>query len=248
MIVRGAVVPHAPVVLEQVQPSLEAGRRLRSEVASLDLTGAEAVVVVSPHGPRAGVYGRPEGALHGFGIEDLEVARRSHGDVARALARAWDRPLIEGPADFGIVVPLLLGVGDDLPVVAVTLPEVTGPAAHPVDETLRDAAGLATALSSIAERHDLAIVASAHSSAGLSSRAPLTELAGALDVHRALLEGLEHDPAQTESVLERLHSVGNACGIGPLAALARLPTGRIRRRLSHEAPFGVGYLVGEWAS
>lgn len=248
MIVRGAVVPHAPVLLERVQPALEEGRRLRNEVASIDFSRADALVVVSPHGSRTGVYARSEGSLHGFGIEGLEVTRRTHSDLARALTRAWDRPLIEGPADFGIVVPLLLGLGDGIPVVAVTLCEITGPAAHQVDETLKSAYSLAIALSSIAEQHDIAIVASAHSSAGLSPRAPLTEVPGALDVHRALLDELDHDPAQIENVLERLHSVGDACGIGPLAMLARLLSGRGRKRLSHAAPFGVGYVVGEWAS
>ncbi|MGH2699336.1 MAG: hypothetical protein ACRDJL_09085, partial [Actinomycetota bacterium] len=108
MIVCGAVVPHAPVLLEAIQPSLEEGRRVHAAVEGLDLSGADTVVVVSPHGARAGVYGRARGSLAGFGIEGVKVRRASDLETARGLADAWGRPLIERPPDFGVLVPLLL--------------------------------------------------------------------------------------------------------------------------------------------
>ncbi len=248
MIVRGAIVPHAPVLIESIQPHLDAGRWLRKAIAGLDLEGVETVVVVSPHGRNAGVYAEPNGSLDGFGLSGITTSERSDADFARALSEAWRRPLVESPADFGVVVPLALGLGGGLPAVGVTLPEITGPQGASAGQAISAAAELTHALESVAGLRDIAVVASAHSSAGLSSRAPLTEVPGAADVDAALQDALAHDPARVIELIDDLHSVGDSCGIAPLAALTPLLSGWRNRSLRVESPFGVGYIVAEWAA
>jgi hypothetical protein len=244
----GAVVPHAPVLLEALQPSLEEGRRVRAGISNLDLSGADTVIVISPHGSRAGVYGRAHGSLGGFGIEGQAVDRRGDPNTARLLADAWDRPLLEEPLDHGVVVPLLLGLGGDLPIVGVALPELTGSGASPLSEVLDEAGALARAIESLAAKGSHAVAASAHSSAALSARAPLTEIPGAREVDDNVVQALERDPALVGDLLEPLHRVGGACGVGPLATMKELVAGFRNEELLRESPFGVGYLVGRWAS
>lgn len=248
MIAHGAIVPHAPVLLEDIQPSLDEGRRVRKAVGELDFSKADAIVVVSAHGPVAGIYERSEGSLRAFGIEGLEARRDTDAGLIRSLAGSWDRSPIEGPVDFGVVVPLLLGVGDGLPVAAVTLPETTGPQGSSLTDALDAAQTLASALVTVADERDVAVVASAHSSAGLTARAPLTEVPGATDVDRELVAALEEDPALVGGLLTRLHEIGDACGVGPLAMFARLLGGWRSEGVTYEAPYGVGYMVGQWTA
>ena len=247
MIAHGAVVPHAPVLLENIQPSLDEGRRVRKAVDVLDFSNADVVVLVSPHGPTAGIYEHCEGSLRGFGIGDAEAARDTDAGLGRALGTAWGHEPIDGPVDFGIVVPLLLGVGGDLPMVAVSLPQTTGPGARALSESVDAAKGLAGALATAADERAVAVVASAHSSAGLSARAPLTEVSGAAEVDREVVEALEADPARIENLLGPLHEVGHACGVGPLSVLPHLLEGWRSEGLTYEAPYGVGYMVGRWS-
>ena len=248
MIARGAVVPHAPVLLEAIQPSLDEGRRVRKAMGELDLSEVEAVVIVSAHGPAAGIYERVEGSLRGFGIEGLEVARDTDAELVRWFADAWGRAPLDGPVDFGVVVPLLLGVGDGLPVVAVALPETTGPRANQTSDALDAARTLSEALRKVADARELAVVASAHASAGLSDRAPLTKVSGASDVDRELVAALEEDPGLVDALLARLHGTGDACGIGPLAVIGHLFEGWRSAGITYEAPYGVGYPVGQWTA
>ncbi|MGH2773815.1 MAG: hypothetical protein ACRDJT_00085 [Actinomycetota bacterium] len=248
MIAHGAVVPHALVLLEAIQPSLDEGRRVRKAVSELDFSEAEVVVIVSAHGPRSGVYERVEGSLHGFGIEGLEVVRDTDAELVRSLVDAWGHAPVTGPVDFGVVVPLLLGVGDGLPVVAVTLPQTAGPKRAAMPVALDAARTLSEALRTVADGRDVAVVASAHASAGLTSRAPLTKVPGATDVDRELVEVLEEDPGLVEGLLARLHGTGDACGVGPLAVIARLFGGWKSEGITYEAPYGVGYLVGQWTT
>lgn len=247
MISHGAVVPHAPVLLEDIQPSLDEGRRVRKAIGELDFSNADVVVVVSPHGPAAGIYERSEGSLRGFGIDGVEAVRETDDDLSRSLSNAWARAPIGSPLDFGIVVPLLLGLGGDLPVVGVSLPRTTGPGASSLPEASDAAGTLAEALATTVDGRDLAVVASAHASAGLAARAPLTEVSGATEVDSELVAALEGDPARVEGLIERLHEIGQACGTGPLAMFAQLFGGWRSGGLTYEAPHGVGYMVGQWS-
>lgn len=246
MIVHGAVVPHAPVLLEDIQPSLDEGQRIRKAIDELDFSSADVMVVVSPHGPAAGIYERCEGSLSGFGIDGVEAVRATDVDLSRSLANAWGRAPIGSPLDFGIVVPLLLGLGGTLPVVGVTLPQTTGPGRSALSDALDAAGTLAEALVTTANGRALAVVAGAHASAGLSARAPLTEVSGASEVDSELVAALENDPARVQGLIERLHETGEACGAGPLAMFAQLFGGWRSGGITYEAPYGVGYMVGQW--
>ena len=247
MIVRGAIVPHAPVLLAEVQPHLDEGRWLREATAELHLSDASAVVLVSPHGARAGVYRRPQGTLAGFGVPSIAATAPCDDRLAARLADTWGRPVLDSEADFGIVVPLCMGVSRDLPVVAVALPEVTGPQAGRLEDALTESRTLAAAILELSGRKDLAVVESALSCAGLSPRSPLTEIPGADLVHKRVEEAAGNDPASLEPLLNDLHEVGDACGIGPLAAVARVLAGMRSIGLNSHHPFGVGYLVAEFA-
>ena len=238
--------PHAPVLLEDIQPSLDEGRRIRKAIDELDFSSADVIVVVSPHGPAAGIYERCEGSLSGFGIDGVEAVRATDVDLSRSLANAWGRAPIESPLDFGVVVPLLLGLGGTLPVVGVSLPQTTGPGGSSLSDALDAAETLSHALVTAADERDVAVVASAHASAGLSDRAPLTEVSGATEVDSELVAALEDDPARVEGLVERLHETGEACGAGPLAMFAQLFEGWRSEGVTYEAPYGVGYLVGQW--
>jgi hypothetical protein len=249
MIVHGAVVPHAPVLLEEIQPSLDEGRRVRKAIDALDFSGADVIVVVSPHASSAGIYERCEGSLSGFGIDDFEVESDTDAELRLALERAWGRPQIDGQLDFGIAVPLLLGLGAGHPVVAVSLPPTTGPGSSSLPDALDASTSLARALTASANELSVAVgvCVSAHASAGLSHRAPLTLVSGARDADRDLISSLEEDPASIAGLTGRLHEIGQACGVGPLAAFGQLFGGWRTEGVTYEAPYGVGYMVGQWS-
>ena len=98
-----------------------------------------------------------------------------------------------------------------------------------------------------ADGRALAVVASAHAGAGLSARAPLTEVPGATEADRDLVAALEEDPALVEGLIGRLHEIGQACGVGPLATVGQLFEGWRTEGITYEAPYGVGYMVGQWS-
>ncbi len=247
MIAHGAVVPHAPVLIEDIQPSLDEARRVRKALDELDFSGADVIILVSPHGPTAGIYERNEGSLRGFGIDGFEVECETDAELGLSLGRVWEQPQIEAGLDFGIVVPLLLGLGDGRPVVAVSLPQTTGPGSGSLSDALDASRTLSGALKATADERAVAVVASAHGSAGLTHRAPLTQLSGAMDADRDLIEALEDDPALVEGLINRLHEIGHACGVGPLAAFGQLFGGWTTEGITYEAPYGVGYMVGQWS-
>jgi hypothetical protein len=121
-----AIVPHAPLLVRGVSPdNEEITEDLRRAVELLDLGEVDAFVLISPHGERSGVYGGAEGSLAGFGVSGASLKREVDSRLAVRLRERWGRPALEG-TDHGISVPLMLGLLPDVPVVAVTLREVTG--------------------------------------------------------------------------------------------------------------------------
>ena len=221
------MVPHAPLLLAEVAGPKNAARTaaVAAEVAALDLSGVDAVVIASPHGNAPGVYAAPAGDLRGFGARPAVEARGDEA-LARDLAHAWGQPVLDEPADYGVVVPLLL-LNVDAPVVAVA-----------VDE----GAALARALARSAGDRRLAFVASANLSAGLGERAPVPCVEGAAAADAAVLEALRRDPSaltRQRAELERAAS----CGAAPLGAFGTLCAGRSCDVRAYDHPFGVGYAV-----
>lgn len=201
-----------------------AGVRAAIEAVSLD----GVVVIASPHGRRTGVYASPSGDLDGFGPRGLTVAAPGDEELARDLARAWDAPLLEEPADHGIVVPLRF-LRVPAAVVAVAFEDGSG-----------DGASLASALASL--DRPFSFVASANLSAGLTERAPLPSLEGAAETDEAALSALRESPESLTDLGPALVAAGS-CAAPALAAFGSLFGGRACDVVAYDHPFGVGYAV-----
>ncbi|MGH2693462.1 MAG: hypothetical protein ACRDJJ_01475 [Actinomycetota bacterium] len=234
----GAVVPHAPLLLPELNSDevAESALRIRTTCADIHFEGADAVVVLSPHARASCVYASARGSLDGFGVAGASVDATTDEVLARALAEAWGVPLVDEPADHGVVVALRLLEGLGAPVVAAGVGETRSDARE-------QASAFARAASSLAEDRAIAFVASANSSAGLSPRGPLMELPGAVDVERRTLEALDSDASALVELGEDLGRIGGSCGSGPLIAFGHLLGGRRSELLCYEAPVGVGYPV-----
>lgn len=239
---RGAIVPHAPLLLPSLSsPEVEEpARRIRSAVRDLTLAEVEVVILVSPHGAHTGIYQEVSGSLDDHGVDGVSLTLPRDGAYSDALARAWGRPLLAEPIDHGVLVPAAL-LDLDRPVVAAALAE-----RGPTSETIADARALARALDGADnDVASCALVASANASVALSPRAPLAERADALAAERALLDALEGAPEQLADAIPPLARDGRSCGLGPLSAFAALFSGWRLRMLAYEVPVGVGYLVAE---
>ena len=208
---------------------------MAAAAAAIDLTRTGTVVIASPHGPETGVYARPGGDLDAFGPRGISAEAAGDDDFAHALAERWGRPVLDGPADHGIVVPLRLLGTDGVAVVAVTFAEGLD-----AEAAAAEAGRLTSALGALGT--GFSFVASANTSAGLDERAPLPSLPGAPEAEAAVIEALGGDPATLAAQLPALARAGS-CGAGPLAAFALLAAGRRCRLVAYGHPFGVGYPV-----
>jgi hypothetical protein len=204
---------------------------------------AEVIVVLSPHASRSGVYRQPAGNLSGFGIEMRSVDAATDDALAGELADVWGLPMLDAPADHGVVIPLLL-MSVDLPVVACGIAEVTGPdAPSDYQQALRDAASFADALIKVSEQRATLFVASAHTSATLTPRAPLTFHQEGIDLDASIARSLVSGPGALCDISAAAWSAGGACGAGPLYVFGRLFQDSSVMVRAYEHPYGVGYLV-----
>jgi aromatic ring-opening dioxygenase LigB subunit len=230
----GAIVPHAPLLLEEVAEHPDVGRltKVREAIRSLEVD-ADVVVIASPHGKATGVYARNAGDLSSFGVE-FETSWERDGDVSRSLVEEWGKPMLRHVPDHGIVVPLATIERHGLPVVAASFEEDSDPR--------HDAHTLGAAVAMLALERRVLFIASANGSSGLTPRAPATEIPGAREVEETVVAELERDAGTLLRGAERLTEVGS-CGLGPLITFAMLFEGRPAQIVAHEWPFGVGYLV-----
>lgn len=214
-VVAGAIVPHAPLLLPKLEsPEVAASSvNIRAAIASLSFD-VDAIVILTPHARGPGVYAEISGDLSGFGVPGIEGKTGTDESVARHL----DLPTIDGPIDHGVLVPLLLGKWS-APIVGVG---VEGALDLRLDVDGR-----------------IGVIASVNLSAGLSSRAPLTKVPGAVEGEADFVAALN------ESVGEAVTRLPRSCGGDVMAAFARIFEGRPARVLAHESPVGVGYLVAE---
>lgn len=243
-VVAAAVVPHAPLLVPGVAGARDddALARVRATAVEVFPRAADAVVVLSPHGRAAGVYRRVRGSLDGFGLAGCAVDVPTDDALARALAESWGRPLLDGPCDHGVVVPLALA-RPAIPVVAAALPECTGPGAGPVRDALDEGARVAAALRAVTAEARVAFVASAHTAASLTPRAPLTERREGRKLDDVVIAALAGDATRLGALDERAWSDAGACGGGPLRAFASLASGMRAEVRAYDAPLGVGYVV-----
>jgi len=236
-VLRTFVVPHAPLLVDipgRPHPLPD----IPSLTAELDPRGN--VVLVTPHGSEAGIYSTTRGDLNGFGL-DIGTGTDRDADLGRALASTWGAGPLDEPLDHGAVVPLLL-----LPplerVAVCALPQWTGQDESGPEEALAAADALGSALRTIAGVSDLDVVISAHTSAAISSRAPLTERPEGQEVDRAVVDALAEAPERLGAVPAGKWERAGSCGAGPFRVLSHLAQEPLEV-LHHSAPFGVGYVV-----
>lgn len=189
------------------------------------------------------------------------VSDRGAQDFAEQLAAAWGRPLLDGPVDHGVAVPLYMGLAVNAPVVACCFADWTGQNDGDPAAVLEDAHRLAAAVGTLARTpaspstsdqpptdppRTIAFVASAHGSAALNDKAPLTHRSAGVELEQHLVASLTTDPGSLASLEPaRWHAAG-ACGAGPLTTLALLTEERPVRSLAHHDDLGVGYMVAAW--
>lgn len=218
---------------------------MRTSIARLEVGDVDAVVLLSSHGERSGVYTRVAGSLDHFGIAGVAEERATDRELAALLVDAWGKGVVRGPVDHGVLVPLLLGIAGETPVVAASLAEVTGPGASDVDAMLDDARAFRAALLAVSAHRRLALVASLNTSAALSPRAPLGPRAEAIEVESVVLSALRTDVGAVPRLALDLWASGASCGAGPLWVLGSIFSGRAAAITAYEHPFGVGYLVAK---
>ena len=193
----------------------EAAEVVRRAIASISFDDIDVIVLLTPHALGSGVYRAIRGDLGAFGVPGIQVQATSHERLIGAL----QKPVLDVPADHGVVVPLCIARWPQ-PVVAVGVGEGEGLALES-DERV-------------------AVVASANGSTGLSARAPSTAVPGADEAERHFAEAIEEDLRRAAAI-----DLPGSCGGDVVAAFAEILDGRPAKVLAHEAPVGVGYLVAE---
>ena len=223
----GALVPHAPLLLEEISPGDESVRAIRVAIAGIAVSADAIVVVVTPHGDGSFVYARPSGSLAGFGIDGVAVDLRMAEPQVHDVFERWTHR-VEDRLDHGALVPLhLLAVSN--PVVAVS---VAG-----------DVPGLARAIRHLAAHHEVFVICSAHTSARLSERAPLPYSPDAVQLDKRFVAEVEDDCGVARTLAPELASVGGSCSGSTHALFGELFAGSPGSLRAYEAPFGVGYPV-----
>jgi hypothetical protein len=235
--IAGAILPHAPLLVEGVagrglEPELEP---IRSAARAMDLNRVDEIVVLSPHGRVDGVYTQGRADLARFGVPDTEVTWDTDAGLAKELAVAWDVQILDDEVDHGVAVPIAL-TAPRAPVIGACLAEDPGS----IDER---SSKFASALSEVIIGHKTAFVASVNTCAGLSPRAPLTEIDGARTLETSFRKTLEADAGGINRVVHELASAGGSCGAGPLMVFGALFAGSEVDVLAHAWPVGVGYMV-----
>jgi hypothetical protein len=260
-LVCGGIVPHAPLLSEWVS-----GREVSSACATTlgsldafraggryDLGRADVLVIASPHGRSTGIYATIDGSLEGFGAGLPGLEAPGDEDAAELMAAHSGLPFGAGPVDHGVVVPLLLLVGGPDPdedgsietevLSPLKVPPIVACVQGEDDDPFAFGRAVAQAATQLAKERSVAILASAHTSAGLTPRAPLTELEGARDFDDAILATLGRDAGGLADADAAAWAAQGSCGAGPLTAFGHLFKGSAAEVLSYESPFGVGYLV-----
>lgn len=237
------MLPHAPLLLRAVSGAPDPGFKSREAAVALLVERAETIfVVVSPHAAQTGVYATAQGNLSEFGLPHITASART-SDTAVALAEAWGRPLLDGPVDHGVLLPIALAPEGSTFVCCAIAESATGAGAVGLGREL------ARSIHGLEWGRHVTFVASAHSAASLSQRAPLTERPEGADFDGELLRLLTSRPstlAEVDSIPDELWSRGGSCSRGSLTALgemARLCDVTGFEVISYEWPVGVGMLV-----
>ncbi|HKE99850.1 MAG TPA: hypothetical protein VKG45_13060 [Actinomycetes bacterium] len=235
-----AVVPHPPLLIPALAgaaPELAALRAACLDAVRTALTGAERRVVVSAGDRWGSAAPAAAGSFAAYGPAGAAVqARFAATRAAPPVAGLGEpAPLAELPLPLAVAAWLLARLGDDRPVVAVTLPSSTPPAV---------AASAGRALAAASRATGMLVVGDG--SARRTERAPGGFHAGAAAADRRLARALRSGDAAGLLALDvAAASELLVAGRVPLQALAGALDGRPwqGRLLYDDAPYGVGYLV-----
>jgi hypothetical protein len=220
---RGALVPHAPLLLPEVTPKGDGLRDIWDALGRIRFE-EELVIVLSPHAERTGVYRSLEGSLSGFGLP--HVGGQFAAAVGSDLPLSW----LDTPLDHGVLVPLLLFRAPN-DAIAIGLAGMSD---------MSDALGV---IRGLAEKRDVFVLASAHTSARLTERAPLPYSFDAMRLESRFITEIEADCAVAKDLADELWAVGDSCSRTTLSAFGDLFSGAEGTVLAYAAPFGVGYPV-----
>lgn len=220
---RGALVPHAPLLLPEVTTKTEDLRDIWDGLSRVRIAEGDLVVVLTPHAETTGVYAAPAGSLSDFGLPEVSGKWEASPEATGSL------PVIGAPLDHGALVPLLL-LGVTVPVCAIGV-------------TTADLASVVDVVRDLAAKHEVFVLVSAHTSACLTERAPLPYSFDALRLESRLITDLETDCVAARDAAEVLATVGGSCSRFTLATFGMLFAGAAGNVLAYGSPFGVGYPV-----
>jgi hypothetical protein len=237
-------VPHAPVLVVPTNRDdlREPVAKVRGALGALSFPDAPAVVVVSPHGRRAGVYRPGRASLDAFGVRGIETDVGVDDGLSKEIAAAWGVPVLDDAIDHGVAVPLMAGWRPRAPLVAVTLTEITGPAGAPLEQALFEAMRLERALADVLPPGS-AVIGSAHGSATLGPGAPVPHVPEGEEFDAILLERMNGPAGGLASVPPRYWEASASCGAGPLTLLGMIAPSAQLDVKAWEAPAGVRWIV-----
>ena len=239
----GAIVPHAPLLAPAINPAFKT-RAVLSSLEEIRSKSADVVFLISSHGERDGVYTRATGDLKRMSIPGGRAVLNVDPELTGEFAFEWGQPRLDAPLDHGIVVPALSNaIPEGVPVIACALEETTGPGKTFTGARGRAAAALAATIATFAQRRNVAVIASAHGSAGLAPNAPLTQRPGAEALDERLLDAVENDVGNVLQIDESSWEHGDPCGRGPLLTLSHLFQNHSGTVHGYDSSQGVGYIV-----
>ena len=234
----GLILPHAPVIARG-RPEVDVFAR-SAEKAVETLGDCDVVVILSPHGAQDGLYRAATGSLADMGLE-LSIDAPTDDAATSEIAGLWDRPVLDARCDHGIVGALSIAA-PHVPIVACAVAEVSGPD-HPGAEEQAIESGLLFADALQRSDRRIGFVASAHTAASLTPKAPLTLRPEGKELDDFILDSLATDCGALARIDPELWRTAGSCGPGPLTAFGALFEGRRADVLAYDHPFGVGYLV-----
>lgn len=224
---KGALVPHAPLLLPEVTAKAGDLRDIWDGLGRIRIPDNALVVVLTPHSKGIGAYAHARGSLSGFGLAQVV------GDFRTEPVAELQIASLAGPLDHGALVALLL-LEVVNPVLVVGLGEASD---------MSDMSDAVEKVRGIAAGRETFVVASAHTSARVTERAPLPYSFDAVRLESRFITGIEADCAAARDLADELWAVGDSCSRTTLRAFGELFAGAKGNVLAYGSPFGVGYPV-----
>ncbi len=261
-LVFSGITPHPPIMVPEVgRESIAAVRDSIDAMAELTRrvidSGAESVILISPHAPLEAesfvAYGGPEvfGDFSNFHAPDINFSAHVDAELFAAITRAASREnynitnLPDDLLDHGTAVPLyfLLRNGWNGRVAALGYSFLSN------EDHLRFGSCIAKAVDQVGRR--VAFIASGDLSHRLTPSAPAGYNPGAHVFDEEVVDALRaNTPRRIVTIDPGLRKLAGECGyrsmLVAIGASSELPL--TCEVMNYEAPFGVGYLVAQLTS